>query len=83
MTSADPLVSRAAGDAALVLATGSYRKPKEVLPALDGALTPVSGTWGTGRLFSSKLVSALIVDNGAMFIGAVDPSVLYAAAGQK
>ncbi|HEY5372882.1 MAG TPA: tetratricopeptide repeat protein [Polyangiaceae bacterium] len=38
LTSSDPLVSRAAGDAALVFATGSYRKPKEVLPALEGAV---------------------------------------------
>jgi HEAT repeat protein len=36
LTSSEPLVSRAAGDAALVLTTGTYRKPKEVLPALDG-----------------------------------------------
>ena len=48
-----------------------------------GALTPVSGSWGTGRLFTSKLVSALIVDDGPIFVGAVDPSVLYAAAGRR
>ncbi len=46
-------------------------------------LTPASGTWGTGRLFTSKLVTALFVDNGPVFVGAVDPSVLYAAAGAK
>jgi len=50
---------------------------------LAGALTPVSGSWGTGRLFSSKLVSALIVDGGPIFVGAVDPAVLYTAAAQK
>jgi tetratricopeptide (TPR) repeat protein len=32
------LLSRAGGDAALVWATASYRKPKELLPAPDGAL---------------------------------------------
>jgi outer membrane lipoprotein-sorting protein len=45
--------------------------------------TPVQGTWGTGRLFTSKLISALIVDNGSIYVGAVDPSVLYQAAAQK
>jgi cellulose synthase operon protein C len=38
LTSPDPLVSRAAGDAALVWASGNYHKPKEALPALDGAV---------------------------------------------
>jgi len=34
----EPLVSRAAGDAALIWATGSYHKPKDPLPAPEGAL---------------------------------------------
>ena len=38
LSSADPLVSRAGGDAALVWASGSYRKPKEPLPAPEGSL---------------------------------------------
>ena len=38
LSSPDPLVSRAGGDAALVWASGSYHKPKEPLPAVDGAL---------------------------------------------
>jgi hypothetical protein len=38
LSSSDPLLSRAGGDAALVLATGNYRKPKEPLPAPEGAL---------------------------------------------
>ncbi len=44
------------------------------------ALTPVSGAWGSGRLFESKLVSILFTDDGRVFVGAVDPSALYAAA---
>jgi outer membrane lipoprotein-sorting protein len=54
----------------------------EVAP-FAGALTPVSGSWGTGHLFTSKLISALIVDDGRVFVGAVDPSVLYTAAAAK
>jgi hypothetical protein len=50
---------------------------------LFGMLAPVSGTWGSGRLLESKLVSVLVVDNGRTFVGAVDPSVLYAAAAKK
>ena len=38
LSSPDPLVSRAGGDAALVWASGSYHKPKDPLPAPDGAL---------------------------------------------
>ncbi|MBV9592386.1 MAG: hypothetical protein JO147_01115 [Actinobacteria bacterium] len=43
-------------------------------------LTPVSGAWGSGHLFSSKLLTALITDDGRVFAGAVDPDVLYADA---
>lgn len=48
--------------------------------ALD-SLQAVSGTWGSGRLVDSALLSALITDDGRVFVGAVDPSALYAAAG--
>jgi outer membrane lipoprotein-sorting protein len=53
-----------------------------VLNALLGAATPVSGSWGSGRLLRTSLISALITSNGRLFIGAVQPSVLYAAAAQ-
>jgi len=53
-----------------------------VLNALLGSATPVSGAWGSGRLLQTSLVSVLITDNGRAFVGAVQPSVLYAAAGQ-
>ena len=45
------------------------------------ALPSVHGTWGTGRLFESSLLSALVTDDGRVFAGAVDPATLYAAAG--
>jgi len=38
LSSPDPLISRAGGDAALVWTSGSYHKPKEPLPAPEGAL---------------------------------------------
>ena len=42
----------------------------------------MSGAWGSGRLLQTSLVSVLITDSGRVFVGAVQPSVLYAAAGQ-
>jgi len=53
-----------------------------VMNALLKSATRVSGAWGSGRLLRTSLVSALITDNGRMFVGAVQPSVLYAAAAQ-
>jgi outer membrane lipoprotein-sorting protein len=50
-----------------------------VLGALLGAAHPVHGTWGSGKLVRTSLVSMLIT-NGHVLIGAVTPSVLYAAA---
>jgi hypothetical protein len=54
----------------------------EVLNALLGSATQVSGSWGSGRLLRTSLISALITSNGRLFVGAVQPSVLYAAAAQ-
>jgi len=53
-----------------------------VLNALLGSARSVSGAWGSGRLLQTSLVSVLITDSGRMFVGAVQPSVLYAAASQ-
>jgi outer membrane lipoprotein-sorting protein len=51
-----------------------------VLNALLASATPVHGAWGTGRLLRTSLVSVLMTDQGSTFVGAVEPSVLYAAA---
>jgi len=53
-----------------------------VLRTLLASATPVHGTWGSGRLLRTSLVSVLITDRGPTFVGAVQPSVLYAAAAQ-
>jgi hypothetical protein len=50
-----------------------------VFGALLGAGHPVHGAWGSGQLLHTSLVSMLIT-NGHVLIGAVAPSVLYAAA---
>jgi hypothetical protein len=62
---------------------GSGHSPGDdeaVLRTLLAAATPVHGAWGSGRLLRTSLVSVLITDQGNAFIGAVQPSVLYAAA---
>ena len=50
--------------------------------AIAGTLPKVSGTWGSGRLLSSTLFSALITDDGRILVGAVAPEKLYEAAGK-
>jgi outer membrane lipoprotein-sorting protein len=51
-----------------------------VLRALLQASTPVHGSWGSGRLLQSALLSVLVTSNGRVLAGAVTPSVLYADA---
>ena len=46
-------------------------------------LPKVSGTWGSGHLLSGSLFSALITDDGRVFVGAVKPEALEAAAAKK
>jgi hypothetical protein len=53
------------------------------LAGLLDRLPRVSGTWGSGRLLTSKLVSALLTDDGRLVVGAVSPDLLYAAAGHR
>jgi outer membrane lipoprotein-sorting protein len=40
----------------------------------------VSGSWGTGRLIRTSLLSILVTSTGRVLIGAVTPDVLYQAA---
>ncbi len=53
---------------------------QKVIGALLGAAKPVSGSWGHGTLLQTSLVSVLMT-NGMVYIGAVEPDVLYAAVG--
>jgi outer membrane lipoprotein-sorting protein len=50
--------------------------------ALLRSATAVHGSWGSGRLLRTSLLSVLITSDGKALIGAVAPSVLYAAAAQ-
>ena len=50
--------------------------------ALLRAARPVHGSWGSGGLLRTSLISVLITDGGQVLVGAVQPSVLYADAAQ-
>jgi outer membrane lipoprotein-sorting protein len=71
-----------AGQAARsVSGSGGAISGSAVAGALLLAAHPVHGAWGSGKLLHTSLVSMLIT-NGHVLIGAVTPSVLYAAAAQ-
>ena len=58
---------------------GPYLAP---LRTLLLAATPVQGSWGTGRLLQTTLLSVLVTSKGQILAGAVTPSVLYADVAQ-
>jgi len=51
-----------------------------IFSTLLGSAKPVHGSWGSGTLLTTSLFSMLMT-NGEVYIGAVEPSVLYAAVG--
>jgi hypothetical protein len=53
----------------------------DIWSALLNSATTVQGSFGSGQLIRTSLLSILIT-NGHVFVGAVDPSVLYSAAAQ-
>lgn len=53
-------------------------------PAMLGQLgRPVSGPWGSGRLVTSTLADALVLDDGTVLVGMVGPDRLQAAAAER
>jgi hypothetical protein len=49
-----------------------------LLRALLRATVPVHGSWGSGRLLKTTLLTVLVTSKGQILAGAVTPSVLYA-----
>jgi len=75
--------ANAAGQAARsVSGNGGSVDSAAILAALLQSAHPVHGTWGSGKLLRTSLVSILITSNGHVLVGAVTPGVLYAAAAQ-
>ncbi|MFB7636520.1 outer membrane lipoprotein carrier protein LolA [Streptomyces sp. NPDC056149] len=47
---------------------------------MDSLGSKVTGSFGSGHLFSTRLVNALLTDDGTVYVGAVDKQALIAAA---
>ncbi|MFJ2936018.1 outer membrane lipoprotein carrier protein LolA [Streptomyces sp. NPDC087219] len=54
--------------------------PKEVQGLLDSFGDKVTGPFGSGTLFKTKIVNALLTDDGKVYVGAVTKDALVAAA---
>jgi outer membrane lipoprotein-sorting protein len=80
------LVTGADDDLGAVLPGAGTGRPAEQHPGnplgrVLAALPRVSGSWGSGRLLRSSLLSAVITDDGRLAVGAVAPDLLYQALG--
>jgi outer membrane lipoprotein-sorting protein len=53
--------------------------PEEGAPDLSALGTPVSGPWGSGRLITTAVASAILTDDGRVAAGAVPEQVLTEA----
>ncbi|MEV4168386.1 DUF2092 domain-containing protein [Nonomuraea sp. NPDC049709] len=62
---------------------GGGGDPAALLDSVLKSATPVSGTWGSGKLIKTKLVTALLTDDGRLLVGAVTPEEITKAAGTK
>jgi outer membrane lipoprotein-sorting protein len=54
--------------------------PKEIQGFLDSFGDKVTGTFGSGTVFKTKLVNALLTDDGKVYVGAVTKDALVDAA---
>jgi outer membrane lipoprotein-sorting protein len=69
------------GSVVVAKAPGAGGDGGQLLALLD-VLPKVSGPWGSGRLFSSRLFTVLLTDNGRVLAGFVTPERLYQVAGE-
>ncbi|UGQ14682.1 DUF2092 domain-containing protein [Yinghuangia sp. ASG 101] len=52
------------------------KPPAGIAALLDKAGTPADGPWGHGTLFTTRLATVLVTDDGRVFAGAVDGDTL-------
>ncbi|WP_143590646.1 LolA family protein [Thermoactinospora rubra] len=64
-------------------ASAAEGEGRQVLDSVLAGATPVSGSWGSGRIVKSKLLTALLTDDGRLLVGAVTPDRLIEAAGTR
>jgi hypothetical protein len=83
-----PSNEKPSSDKPTVIGTGweSVAVVRGQVPSGSGALDQllanaptVQGSWGTGKVLTSKMVSALITNDGRILVGLVPPSVLQSA----
>lgn len=74
-------------DTVLVASMPKQAAPAEGRPGGSSDIyslgTPVTGTWGSGRLITTAVAAAIITDDGRIAIGAVPEQVLTAALAKK
>ena len=58
---------------------GNEAKAPEGAPDLSSLGTPISGPWGSGRLITTAVASAIVTDDGRVAAGAVPEQVLTEA----
>lgn len=65
----------------VVIATrpADQQQTPQNVPDLSSVGTPVSGTWGSGRLITTAVASAILTDDGRVAAGAVPEQVLTEA----
>lgn len=56
--------------------------PAEGRGLVDKIMKPVSGAWGSGKLFTAKVGNILLADDGRVLAGAVPEQVLFDTIGQ-
>jgi hypothetical protein len=61
---------------------GTGQQAAGPLGLLLRAAKPVHGSWGSGRLLTTSLLSVLVTSDGTVLAGAVTPDTLYADAAQ-
>ena len=60
--------------------SASSSQSSAALGMLLRTATPVSGSYGSGRVIETALLTVLLLDDGRVFVGAVTPTVLEQAA---
>lgn len=66
--------------AALTSGSGSAQGGSAAVSTLMRATTTVTGSFGSGQLLQTSLMSVLLLSDGRMFVGAVTPDLLEQAA---
>ena len=67
---------------ARIPAEAMTRVPAEAQGLVDRFTKKVSGSWGTGKVFTTKVATVLIADDGRVVAGAVPEQVLFDTIGQ-